>query len=95
MATTASAPSTENSLSFDSKIEFNVWPNPFVSKINLTIPDFDKSAEVNIFTINGAKILSKTVFSAKSEINTSDLPNGNYIISVESGDKINRKKLVK
>ena len=72
---------------------FEVYPNPAqdIIKINTTA-----NARISIYTLTGA--MMKTVNSESAEvqsINVSNLPNGNYIVTLKSNGQILHQKLIK
>jgi hypothetical protein len=72
---------------------FEVFPNPTTSIINIKTKMGFELDKINIYTIEG-----KLVHSQNTNLNTVDLQNlpfGNYLIQVFSGDKIVTKKIIK
>ena len=75
------------------EIVFNIYPNPAVNEIKISVED---NAQIDIITIYnqlGQKIMQENNVANKLDI--SGLPKGIYIIELVSGASIVRKKLIK
>lgn len=75
------------------EIAFNIYPNPAVNEINISVEDNAQIDRVNIYNQLGQKIMLEN-----NDVNTIDisaLPKGIYIIELVSGASIVRKKLIK
>jgi hypothetical protein len=73
--------------------QFDIFPNPAVTHINVTVPDvFYSEAEYSIYTIDG-KEMKKGIAAEKIEIE--NLPSGSYYIILSKGEKLLYSKFVK
>ena len=74
------------------KLNIKLWPNPFSDEILLSLPDNNNSSvTVELFSMLGEKLISKE-FKARQNgdhyrISCPHLPNGTYLIRVNSGNK--------
>jgi hypothetical protein len=72
---------------------FEVYPNPTQDIINIKTTD---NSSISIYTLAGAMIKSVINLSTGVQsINVSDLPNGNYIVTLKSNGQILHQKLIK
>ncbi len=72
---------------------FKVYPNPFANLVSIDLPEgFDKPLSVRITGIDGAPVLGKDIFTGEAKmthsLNTSSLPEGRYLMILESGGKV-------
>jgi hypothetical protein len=70
-----------------------VYPNPAqdIIKINTTA-----NARISIYTLTGAMISTVNSLSAGVQsVDISNLPNGNYIVTLKSNGQISHQKLIK
>lgn len=73
----------------------SVYPNPASDKFNLVLNfPLTKKTIVKIFDVAGTQIKSELILSNNQTINTDILPNGIYMIVVESDAFIAKQKLV-
>ncbi len=86
--TTNSNPFNMFSTSINSKITFQVYPNPFTDEITINYP---LNFNYTILDLKGSVL--KTGKSNK--INLKDLSSGNYILQIESGNEIFRRIITK
>jgi hypothetical protein len=61
-----------------------IFPNPSAGIFSIQIPDGQNYSLANIFTISGEKIYSSLLKDNTSNIDVSNLSNGNYILSIQS-----------
>lgn len=73
------------------KTQINIFPNPTSDFIN--IKSDEKIKSVKLYNASGSLI--KTENNEFSRINISNLPKGNYLISIETGSGIETKKIIK
>jgi hypothetical protein len=66
---------------------FNIFPNPVSDYVQI-VGNFTKAT---IFDINGKQMLEATT----NRISVSNLPNGIYLLKIESGNQITTSKLIK
>lgn len=76
---------------------FELTPNPFSDKINITSKDGGiGSCRFSIYDCFGRFILSKTIFSKSDEnVDLSSFDSGIYFCRIEYGDKIYSAKIIK
>ena len=75
--------------------QINVFPNPTQHEININLNDVVPTNEVknmSIFTMDGKLFYSKNEFQA--QINTSNFPQGVYLLQIKTADYIFNKKIV-
>lgn len=86
---------TKNNFTSD-HLKFFIYPNPFNSLLNLEVTSENNSyLHISIYNIMGEFIQSEMHFIRKGNnkisINFSNLPSGNYILSLENEGKISNK----
>jgi hypothetical protein len=73
---------------------FNLFPNPFSDKINITVKR-NELIEVNLFDVTARKIFSQS-FTTSTSINTEQLAKGIYLYEVRNKNGVIKKgKVVK
>ena len=75
-------------------ISFEVYPNPAVNEINISVEGNTHIDVVNIFNQMGQKVLGQEENNLKSTIDISMLPKGIYIIELQSTKTTLRKKII-
>ena len=75
-------------------VGISVFPNPATDKIKIESPVSLDNSAVEIYSISG-KLVIKTSLNSKSEINISNLPNGIYIIKINSKTVNFAKRIIK
>jgi len=75
---------------------FKIFPNPSNEKINIVLPDsFDSSnAFLQIFNLQGKRIILENLFHKAHELDISELANGIYILNIYNGQFNFNTKLV-
>lgn len=81
----------ENNLKHDLKI--GVYPNP--SSDRLFFKNLENTCIVNVYSLNGIKIMSKKINSETDNLDIRSLNSGSYIIEVISLDKKSSLKFIK
>jgi hypothetical protein len=76
------------------KYEFVISPNPVIDVLSIRF-DINGIKQLVITNIDGRLIMEKRINSLQAEIEVSNLPNGIYLLSVESEGKMNVKKFIK
>jgi hypothetical protein len=84
---------TLSSASFSAS-DFSLYPNPARNSFNLITPNNSEDKTLEIFDIQGRKVISKIVSSTQSEINTQGMPSGVYLVKVSASNGSETKKLV-
>ena len=72
-----------NNLNYDNSI--NVYPNPSGNNIKISLPTGSKEPDVSIYNISGKEVFKEQYKSSEIEINTTNFPEGVYLIKVNSG----------
>ena len=75
------------------EIAFNIYPNPAVNEINISVEDNAQIDIINIYNQLGQKIVQEN--NVTNTMDISSLPKGIYIVELVSGASIVRKKLIK
>lgn len=70
---------------------FKIYPNPATDLVKI---EMDGEYNVNMYDITGKKVVEQNNLLNASEINTSALKSGVYMLEVVQGDKIQTKKIV-
>lgn len=72
----------------------SIFPNPASDYVVLRLPEIDKQSIVRITDFSGRIISEKQISTHEIVIETKDIPDGAYIISVTSGGNTLQKKLL-
>ena len=80
--------------SIDNPKSFNVFPNPAKNELNITINSSD-TYHISLIDING-RLMIETETGLSTKMNTSDLPNGIYILRFTNNttQQITHKKVI-
>ncbi len=84
---TTSISKTENS-------GINIFPNPANDLLNITLPPATNPYLIEIFNINGKKVISKILKTDQNKIDISDLSEGIYMIKVYTKEGPFVKKII-
>ena len=83
---------------FDQEALIKVYPNPAADKINLEFESVSGNNSIAVYNIEGKMMISEQKYLSEGmntiELNTTDLPNGIYFISVENNGVINKIKFL-
>lgn len=80
---------------FYSEIEnTRLWPNPTYGILNIE-NELSSIDVLSVMDINGKEIIQRTIYSNKTAINVSNLPNGVYIIKIGCNGSASFKKFIK
>lgn len=82
---------TENNI----KENVKLYPNPVVNSLNITIPEYFKSATVSLLNLNGQELTSQQLLQNNVVIDMSGLSSGIYFVKVVSDTFIEVKKIIK
>lgn len=78
--------------SFD-KDNFTSFPNPVKDILNLSYTiDIE---EITIYNMMGQKVLAKSIHATQSQIDMSNLPDGNYLVKITTEGQIKTIKVIK
>ena len=75
-------------------ISFEVYPNPAVNEINISVEGNTHIDALNIFNQMGQRVLLQQENNLKRTIDISMLPKGIYIIELQSTKTTLRKKII-
>lgn len=59
-----------------------IYPNPVSDMLNISVK-ISKDEKVEIYNMEGRKVLETTISKGKNTVNVSNLPTGNYILSIK------------
>lgn len=72
----------------------NIYPNPTRGNVTIELPDdFKNQTNLDIYSLSGAKIFTKTISKNDNKINLGHLNNGIYIIRINQDGKIYSNKI--
>jgi uncharacterized protein (TIGR02145 family) len=75
------------------KKELKVFPNPALD--NITIDYAEKINRISIFNLLGELVYQRQASNIRNEINVSNLPNGIYIMKIDSAEGTVQQKFIK
>ncbi|WP_340112163.1 M1 family aminopeptidase [Maribellus mangrovi] len=75
------------------KQRLNIYPNPSIGLLNLSMPDNDQLIKSSIYSMDGE--LLKVFNGSNNMLNISNLSSGTYLLKVETRKNIFREKLIK
>lgn len=75
------------------KSEIKIFPNPAAHVINVKMNRIN-TAILKLFDVKGNLILQKEIIASETVIDTDELKNGIYFISIISGNEILNKKII-
>ena len=59
-----------------------IYPNPVSDILNISVK-ISKDEKVEIYNMEGRKVLETTIGKGKNTVNVTNLPTGNYILSIK------------
>ena len=72
----------------------NVYPNPTKGNITIELPEnFNDEYNIDVYSLSGAKVLTKLINKNNNSINLENLNNGLYIIRLENNGEIYSQKI--
>ena len=76
---------------------FKVFPNPAVKSVNISLPSSTATSVINVFDLNGKKVLEKQISSntVSQSLDVSRLAAGVYQVTLVQGTQQQTIKLVK
>jgi hypothetical protein len=72
-----------------------VYPNPAQNEITIRLNALDQMKEIKIYSLNGSLIKTMRVSGIEETITIDELPNGNYLIELQSEKGAYHKRFVK
>lgn len=78
------------------ELDIKIYPNPTSSILNINTNTDLSTFTVKIFDLIGRQVVPQNIVNSNSiQINISDLPNGTYIVTIESNDQKINKRIIK
>jgi len=72
-----------------------LYPNPSNGVINISVPNYSGNLDVNVFDVNGRKVLSNSGdFTTEKSINLAGLQSGVYIVKLEGENITYSEKVI-
>ncbi len=75
-------------------IQFAIYPNPAQNSVTVKTTTYDDATQIHILDLNGRILYSIMVNNDVTEINTTDLPAGIYLVRLSTNNKQTIRKLV-
>ena len=94
--TLGTATKFELAISFTGKNAFEAYPNPVQDVLNVNVSGLENVSSMDLYDVNGRKVITKTGVKGNTRINVSALTPGLYLLKIMNGEKvISMKKIVK
>ena len=90
LANNGSDNETEN---IPENIQFGIYPNPAQNSVTVKTTTYDEATQIHILDLNGRILYSTMVNIDVTEINTTDLPAGIYLVRLSTNNKQTIRKL--
>jgi len=74
---------------------FNVYPNPIINILNISLPESEKGSKVKIISSTGKVMYNKVLKTSNEVINMERFPKGIYYIIIENIANIYSTKVIK
>jgi hypothetical protein len=71
-----------------------IYPNPAHDYLKVILSDAKQDAVIQIYTLNGDKVVEQHVSGSETRINVSGLGKGNYMIKIINQESVTFKKVV-
>ncbi|MBN2891352.1 MAG: T9SS type A sorting domain-containing protein [Bacteroidales bacterium] len=78
----------------DLQNEVVISPNPTSGIFKINFSNISANAEVEIFTVDGKKVLTSSITADKNEFDLSDYESGLYMIKITTKDRVYLQKLI-
>ena len=85
----------DNDTSTDSEVAFVAYPNPASSLLNIKLGYFGVNSELVVYSITGTEMMRTSLSQQNTTLDISKFAKGMYILSVNSGRKVETIKFVK
>lgn len=79
----------------DANVAFVAYPNPASSSLNVKLGYFGINSELVVYSITGAEMMRTSLSQQNTTLDISKLARGMYILSINSGRKVETIKFVK
>jgi len=77
------------------ELPIEIWPNPATDRIRIQYENANEAMVVSILDLQGHVVRQMRNMVSGSEVETSNLPSGIYIVQMSNGKEVGYKKLVK
>lgn len=79
------------------KAKMDIFPNPAGEVLNVNITGYDQEKLIEVFDINGKKVITEIIFQNNSTLRIARLPKGIYLLKVsdKDGTVLNQDKFIK
>ena len=77
-------------LGLEDQLSLEIYPNPVTNFINI---ESESEVGVKVINLNGQELQSD--YGRKMKLNMEDLASGVYLIQIQRGDEIIRKRIIK
>jgi hypothetical protein len=71
-------------------IRFNVYPNPTVTGVNITVSENTEALSVQLFDAAGKMLAQQNILSSTTNVSMDQLPAGSYLLTVTGKGKTSR-----
>jgi len=78
---------------FETSNELKAFPNPVSDILNISF--YQAMDSVVIYNLLGQEVLTKSINANETSIDVSQLPQGTYLVKVNSGDAVKTIKIIK
>jgi len=78
----------------NAETRFDLYPNPTTGVFNVDVNTFGGTALIEVYSIVGKQVFSKTISNNKLEINITNQPKGVYFVKVTLGENIFNEKII-
>lgn len=85
---------TTTSIHEQENLDFTIYPNPATSKFTLSVSDPSDSFTLKICTLSGKECLSMQIQRSETEIPTTTLKKGVYMVTIQNQKSTKTKKLI-
>lgn len=89
------ASTTLSTSEFNKLSDFNIYPNPSKSVLNISLPNKFSETKLEVFNILGAKVYSKNLSQLKTAINVSQWRSGVYLVRISTDNETITKRFIK
>lgn len=90
-----SASTTLSREDFTQNNDFDIYPNPSTTNLNLRLKTIGSNSRIEVYNILGSKIYSRAISNPNITVNTSQWQKGVYLVRVLSDNKTLTKRFVK
>ncbi|MEM9050419.1 MAG: family 16 glycosylhydrolase [Bacteroidota bacterium] len=77
------------------RTDLKIYPNPADNFVIVEAADSDPTAQVEVFTLTGIRVLSEQVTGDKTVVDISELAKGAYVINYRSNDSYSSSSFIK